>query len=68
MVSPLPEEAVLSVSEAAEEEEELPEVEPAAAEPLSEALSEAQELIETIMAAIRQRDANFFIGITFPFM
>ena len=64
MVSPLPEEAVLSVSEAAEEEEELPEVEPAAAEPLSE----AQELIETIMAAIRQRDANFFIGITFPFM
>ena len=64
MVSPLPEEAVLSVSEEAEEEEELPEVEPAAAEPLSE----AQELIETIMAAIRQRDANFFIGITFPFM
>ena len=64
MVSPLPEEAVLSVSEAAEEEEELPEVEPAAAEPLSE----AQELIETIMAAIRQRDAIFFIGITFPFM
>ena len=66
MVSALPVEAVLSVSvevpvEAAEDEEPLEE------EP-EEPLSEAQELIETIMAAIRQRDVIFFIGITFPFM
>ena len=45
------------------EEEELLEEEPE-----EEPLSEAQELIETIIAAIRQIDANFFIVITFPFM
>lgn len=68
MVSPLSEELVLSAvweasEEAAVEEEELLEEEPE-----EEPLSEAQELIETIIAAIRQIDANFFIVITFPFM
>ena len=53
--------AVLSASEEEAEEEE-------DAEEVEALVSEAQELIETIIAAIRQIDANLFIVITFPFI